>query len=82
MILNEPFKSEIHKGNYLEMKNKFLARRFKVSPWQGPEVEGEGAARGWVMGEPGAKKRGSISYTLSVYPGVGQTVYPSMKGNH
>ena len=40
MILNEPFKSEIHKGNYLEMKNKFLARRFKVSPWQGPEVEG------------------------------------------
>lgn len=35
MILNEPFKSEIHKGNYLEMKNKFLARRFKVSPGQG-----------------------------------------------
>lgn len=32
MILNEPFKSEVHKGNYLEMKNKFLARRFKVSP--------------------------------------------------
>lgn len=31
VILNEPFKSEIHKGNYLEMKNKFLARRFKVS---------------------------------------------------
>ncbi|NWH80786.1 CHD5 protein, partial [Piaya cayana] len=27
VILNEPFKSEIHKGNYLEMKNKFLARR-------------------------------------------------------
>ncbi|NXE94119.1 CHD5 protein, partial [Menura novaehollandiae] len=32
VILNEPFKSEIHKGNYLEMKNKFLARRFKASP--------------------------------------------------
>uniref|UniRef100_A0A452GTI5 Uncharacterized protein n=1 Tax=Gopherus agassizii TaxID=38772 RepID=A0A452GTI5_9SAUR len=30
VILNEPFKSEIHKGNYLEMKNKFLARRFKL----------------------------------------------------
>ncbi|KFU95427.1 Chromodomain-helicase-DNA-binding protein 5, partial [Chaetura pelagica] len=30
VILNEPFKSEIHKGNYLEMKNKFLARRFKA----------------------------------------------------
>ncbi|XP_024109843.2 chromodomain-helicase-DNA-binding protein 5 isoform X1 [Pongo abelii] len=30
MILNEPFKSEVHKGNYLEMKNKFLARRFKL----------------------------------------------------
>lgn len=30
-ILNEPFKSEMHKGNYLEMKNKFLARRFKVT---------------------------------------------------
>ncbi|KFV63537.1 Chromodomain-helicase-DNA-binding protein 5, partial [Dryobates pubescens] len=29
-ILNEPFKSEVHKGNYLEMKNKFLARRFKA----------------------------------------------------
>ncbi|KAJ8387203.1 hypothetical protein AAFF_G00159220 [Aldrovandia affinis] len=29
-ILNEPFKSEVHKGNYLEMKNKFLARRFKL----------------------------------------------------
>lgn len=39
MILNEPFKSEIHKGNYLEMKNKFLARRFKVSPLgQSPQV--------------------------------------------
>ncbi|NWI26230.1 CHD5 protein, partial [Sula dactylatra] len=31
VILNEPFKLEIHKGNYLEMKNKFLARRFKAS---------------------------------------------------
>ncbi|XP_063173770.1 chromodomain-helicase-DNA-binding protein 5 [Candoia aspera] len=30
VILNEPFRSEIHKGNYLEMKNKFLARRFKL----------------------------------------------------
>uniref|UniRef100_A0ACB8EDC0 Choline dehydrogenase 5 n=1 Tax=Sphaerodactylus townsendi TaxID=933632 RepID=A0ACB8EDC0_9SAUR len=30
VILNEPFKSEIQKGNYLEMKNKFLARRFKL----------------------------------------------------
>ncbi|XP_004695406.2 PREDICTED: chromodomain-helicase-DNA-binding protein 5-like [Condylura cristata] len=30
VILNEPFKSEAHKGNYLEMKNKFLARRFKL----------------------------------------------------
>ncbi|CDQ56533.1 unnamed protein product [Oncorhynchus mykiss] len=29
-IHNEPFKTEMHKGNYLEMKNKFLARRFKV----------------------------------------------------
>ncbi|XP_067359440.1 chromodomain-helicase-DNA-binding protein 5 isoform X1 [Channa argus] len=29
-ILNEPFKTEMHKGNYLEMKNKFLARRFKL----------------------------------------------------
>uniref|UniRef100_H3DQL8 CHD C-terminal 2 domain-containing protein n=1 Tax=Tetraodon nigroviridis TaxID=99883 RepID=H3DQL8_TETNG len=29
-LLNEPFKSEMHKGNYLEMKNKFLARRFKL----------------------------------------------------
>uniref|UniRef100_A0A8C8H692 DNA helicase n=1 Tax=Oncorhynchus tshawytscha TaxID=74940 RepID=A0A8C8H692_ONCTS len=29
-IHNEPFKTEMHKGNYLEMKNKFLARRFKL----------------------------------------------------
>ncbi|NWI68720.1 CHD5 protein, partial [Todus mexicanus] len=36
VILNEPFKSEIHKGNYLEMKNKFLARRFKATG-PGPE---------------------------------------------
>ncbi|NXJ80506.1 CHD5 protein, partial [Trogon melanurus] len=36
VILNEPFKSEIHKGNYLEMKNKFLARRFKATR-SGPE---------------------------------------------
>eukprot|EP00062_Callorhinchus_milii_P012818 gi/632960307/ref/XP_007896118.1/ PREDICTED: LOW QUALITY PROTEIN: chromodomain-helicase-DNA-binding protein 5 [Callorhinchus milii] len=30
-IINEPFKTEVNKGNFLEMKNKFLARRFKVS---------------------------------------------------
>lgn len=45
-ILNEPFKSEIHKGNYLEMKNKFLARRFKVSgcwSWE------PGRAVGWAL---------------------------------
>lgn len=29
-IVNEPFKSQANKGNFLEMKNKFLARRFKV----------------------------------------------------
>uniref|UniRef100_A0A4W3HKP8 Chromodomain helicase DNA binding protein 5 n=1 Tax=Callorhinchus milii TaxID=7868 RepID=A0A4W3HKP8_CALMI len=29
-IINEPFKTEVNKGNFLEMKNKFLARRFKV----------------------------------------------------
>lgn len=29
-IINEPFKTEANKGNFLEMKNKFLARRFKV----------------------------------------------------
>lgn len=46
MILNEPFKSEIHKGNYLEMKNKFLARRFKVGPWQGLRLWGGGCKRG------------------------------------
>jgi chromodomain-helicase-DNA-binding protein 4 len=28
-IINEPFKAEAGKGNFLEMKNKFLARRFK-----------------------------------------------------
>ncbi|XP_053548822.1 chromodomain-helicase-DNA-binding protein 4 isoform X2 [Bombina bombina] len=30
-ILNEPFKGEVNRGNFLEIKNKFLARRFKVS---------------------------------------------------
>lgn len=29
-IINEPFKTQANKGNFLEMKNKFLARRFKV----------------------------------------------------
>lgn len=29
-ILNEPFKAEMNRGNFLEIKNKFLARRFKV----------------------------------------------------
>ncbi|XP_041444883.1 chromodomain-helicase-DNA-binding protein 3-like isoform X2 [Xenopus laevis] len=29
-VINEPFKSEANKGNFLEMKNKFLARRFKL----------------------------------------------------
>ncbi|CAL8374748.1 unnamed protein product [Boreogadus saida] len=29
-ILNEPFKGEINRGNFLEIKNKFLARRFKL----------------------------------------------------
>ncbi|XP_059574600.1 chromodomain-helicase-DNA-binding protein 3 isoform X3 [Alligator mississippiensis] len=29
-IINEPFKTEANKGNFLEMKNKFLARRFKL----------------------------------------------------
>ncbi|XP_023932707.1 chromodomain-helicase-DNA-binding protein Mi-2 homolog [Lingula anatina] len=29
-IINEPFKGEVGKGNFLEIKNKFLARRFKL----------------------------------------------------
>lgn len=29
-IINEPFKGEMSRGNFLEIKNKFLARRFKV----------------------------------------------------
>ncbi|KAJ8319853.1 hypothetical protein KUTeg_001440 [Tegillarca granosa] len=29
-IINEPFQSEAGKGNFLEIKNKFLARRFKL----------------------------------------------------
>uniref|UniRef100_A0A8C1CE69 Chromodomain helicase DNA binding protein 3 n=2 Tax=Cyprinus carpio TaxID=7962 RepID=A0A8C1CE69_CYPCA len=29
-IVNEPFKTQANKGNFLEMKNKFLARRFKL----------------------------------------------------
>jgi hypothetical protein len=30
VIINEPFKMDMAKGNFLEMKNKFLARRFKL----------------------------------------------------
>lgn len=30
MIINEPFKAQLGLGNYLEVKNKFLARRFKL----------------------------------------------------
>uniref|UniRef100_M4AA75 Chromodomain helicase DNA binding protein 4 n=1 Tax=Xiphophorus maculatus TaxID=8083 RepID=M4AA75_XIPMA len=29
-IINEPFKGEMSRGNFLEIKNKFLARRFKL----------------------------------------------------
>ena len=29
-IINEPFKMDVGKGNFLENKNKFLARRFKL----------------------------------------------------
>jgi len=29
-IINEPFKAEMNKGNFLEIKNKFIARRFKL----------------------------------------------------
>jgi len=29
-IINEPFKMDIGKGNFYEIKNKFLARRFKL----------------------------------------------------
>ncbi|KAJ3585173.1 hypothetical protein NHX12_013894, partial [Muraenolepis orangiensis] len=29
-IVNKPFMSQANKGNFLEMKNKFLARRFKL----------------------------------------------------
>ena len=42
-VINEPFKGEASKGNFLEMKNKFLARRFKVS---GP---GNGGGGGWLL---------------------------------
>jgi len=30
IIINEPFKMDVGKGNFLEIKNKFLARRFKL----------------------------------------------------
>ncbi|XP_062848646.1 chromodomain-helicase-DNA-binding protein 4 [Trichomycterus rosablanca] len=29
-ILNQPFKGEMSRGNFIEIKNKFLARRFKL----------------------------------------------------
>ncbi|EFA09958.2 chromodomain-helicase-DNA-binding protein Mi-2 homolog isoform X2 [Tribolium castaneum] len=29
-VINEPFKMDVGKGNFLEIKNKFLARRFKL----------------------------------------------------
>jgi chromodomain-helicase-DNA-binding protein 4 len=29
-IVNEPFKMDVGKGNFLEIRNKFLARRFKL----------------------------------------------------
>ncbi|KHN80803.1 Chromodomain-helicase-DNA-binding protein 3 [Toxocara canis] len=31
-IINEPFRTEQGKGNFLEIKNKFLQRRFKMEP--------------------------------------------------
>ena len=46
-ILNEPFKGEMNRGNFLEIKNKFLARRFKVRSPKREEGrdEAEGTAR-------------------------------------
>lgn len=38
-ILNEPFKGEMNRGNFLEIKNKFLARRFKVGQSDGESDE-------------------------------------------
>lgn len=29
-LINEPFKMDINKGNFLDIKNKFIARRFKL----------------------------------------------------
>lgn len=37
-IINEPFKMDVGKGNFLEIKNKFLARRFKVNEKFKPRV--------------------------------------------
>lgn len=47
-IINEPFKTEANKGNFLEMKNKFLARRFKVGIQERRDSveEGLGSERG------------------------------------
>ena len=80
MILNEPFKSEIHKGNYLEMKNKFLARRFKVSPWQGQRLgagccKREGYMKVWGKLHEGLGQRNERAATPHpVYLDAGQTV--------
>lgn len=86
MILNEPFKSEIHKGNYLEMKNKFLARRFKAScrsrageslPAGGTRVapQSRGGARqclrGAQQGVVACLARGSWSPEESGHPAAG-----------
>uniref|UniRef100_A0A4W3HKP4 Chromodomain helicase DNA binding protein 5 n=1 Tax=Callorhinchus milii TaxID=7868 RepID=A0A4W3HKP4_CALMI len=45
-IINEPFKTEVNKGNFLEMKNKFLARRFKEAARQGVGANGNGSLLG------------------------------------
>ncbi|CAB1454115.1 unnamed protein product [Pleuronectes platessa] len=47
-ILNEPFKGEMSRGNFLEIKNKFLARRFKVRAG-GPD--GGGGRRGGAVSD-------------------------------
>lgn len=47
-IINEPFKTEANKGNFLEMKNKFLARRFKVGIRKKRSGVKRGLAQMWV----------------------------------
>lgn len=69
-ILNEPFKGEMNRGNFLEIKNKFLARRFKVRPPARSLSPLDSRATKWTV-DTKTKKNQLLTPLLSLLSAVG-----------